>query len=249
MAGHSQYKNIMHRKGAQDKKKAKAFTKLIRELTTAARSGAPDPNTNPRLRTALVAAREANMPRDTIERAIKRGSGAEAGENYEEIRYEGYGPGGVAIIIEGLTDNRNRTAGEIRSLFTKYGGNLGESNSVSFMFSRVGEIAYPKSAGSDEAMMDAAIEAGASDVTSDEQSHIITTESNDLGPVREALEKKFGAPVSAKLGWTPKTTTPSSGEDGEKLLKLLEALEDNDDVQHVFANYELDPILLEKLSA
>src|SRR5690242_16072469 len=183
MAGHSQFKNIMYRKGAQDKKRAKIFTKLIRELTTAARSGLPDPAANPRLRAAIIAARAANMPKDTVDRAVKRGAGGADGENYEEIRYEGYGPGGVAVIVEGLTDNRNRTASDVRAAFTKAGGNLGETNSVSFMFDRVGEIVYPASAGDAEKVLEAAIEAGADDVQSDEEGHTILCAFGNIGEV------------------------------------------------------------------
>src|SRR5690348_4746944 len=184
MAGHSQFKNIMYRKGAQDKKRGKVFTKLIRELTTAARIGVPDPASNPRLRAAVLAARQANMPKDTVERAIKRGAGAEAGEAYEEVRYEGYGPGGVAVIVEALTDNRNRTASEIRAAFTKSAGALGETNSVSFLFDHVGEIDYPASAASADEMLEAAIDAGADDVASDDERHVVTSASDDLNTVR-----------------------------------------------------------------
>src|SRR5436305_4194045 len=192
MAGHSQFKSIMYRKGAQDKKRGKIFTKLIRELTTAARSGLPDPNANPRLRAAVLAARQANMPKDTVERAIKRGSGAEAGEAYEEVRYEGYGPGGVAVIVEALTDNRNRTASEIRAAFTKAAGALGETHSVSFMFDRVGEVIYPAAAASADDMLEAAIDAGADDVASDDEWHVVSSAPDDLNTVRDGLEQRFG---------------------------------------------------------
>src|SRR6201997_4189054 len=205
MAGHSQFKNIMFRKGAQDKKRGKVFTKLIRELTTAARMGLPDPNANPRLRAAVLAARQANMPKDTVDRAIKRGSGAEAGDNYEEVRYEGYGPGGVAVIVEALTDNRNRTASEVRAAFTKSGGALGETNSVSFMFERVGEISYPASTAGSDDMFEAAIEAGARDIESDAEQHSVTCAPQDLNAVRDALEHRFGPADSARLVWRPKT--------------------------------------------
>src|ERR1700722_6524692 len=187
MAGHSQFKNIMYRKGAQDKKRGKIFTKLIRELTTAARTGLPDPNANPRLRAAVLAARQANMPKDTVERAIKRGAGGGDGEAYEEVRYEGYGPGGVAIIVEALTDNRNRTASEVRAAFTKSGGALGETNSVSFMFDRVGEISHPAATASADTMLDAAIEAGASDVESGDETHALLSPVEDFNAVRDAL--------------------------------------------------------------
>src|SRR6266446_886366 len=193
MAGHSQFKNIMYRKGAQDKKRGKIFTKLIRELTTAARSGLPDPNANPRLRAAVLAARQANMPKDTVERAIKRGAGDEGGEAYEEVRYEGYGPGGVAVIVEALTDNRNRTASEVRAAFAKATGALGETNSVSFLFDRIGEIVYPADTANPEAIFEAAAEAGAEDVESDRERHVVATSPDDFNTVRDALEERFGA--------------------------------------------------------
>jgi YebC/PmpR family DNA-binding regulatory protein len=249
MAGHSQFKNIMYRKGAQDKKRGKVFTKLIRELTTAARSGLPDPASNPRLRAAVLAARQANMPKDTVERAIKRGAGGEAGEAYEEVRYEGYGPGGVAVIVEALTDNRNRTASDVRAAFTKSGGNLGESNSVSFLFDRLGEITYPAKAASPDAMFEAAVEAGADDVESSAESHVVTCAPDALNAVRDALEHRFGAPEGARLAWRPKTLTPVEGDAADSLLKLLETLEDSDDVQHVFANFEMSDEAMARLSA
>ena len=249
MAGHSQFKNIMHRKGAQDKKRAKVFTKLIRELQTAARTGLPDVNANPRLRAAVMAARQANMPKDTVERAIKRGSGGDDGERYEEVRYEGYGPGGVAIIVEALTDNRNRTASDIRAAFTKSGGNLGETNSVAFMFDHVGEIRYPAGAASADAMFEAALEAGADNVESGAEMHEVTCASDDLTAVRDALEQKFGAPESARLAWKPKSTTPTDAPTAETLLKLLETLEDSDDVQNVYANFEVPDEVMARLGA
>ena len=249
MAGHSQFKNIMYRKGAQDKKRAKIFTKIIRELTTAARTGLPDVNANPRLRAAVNAAKVANMPKDTVERAIRRGSGEEGGENYDEVRYEGYGPGGIAIIAEALTDNRNRTASDIRTAFTKAGGNLGESNSVSFLFDRLGEVLYPASATSADAMFEAAVEAGADNVESGGEQHAITCAAEDLNAVRDALEKRFGVPQSAKLVWRPKVNTPVSGDAADSLLKLLETLEDSDDVQNVYANFEMADDVLQRLSA
>jgi YebC/PmpR family DNA-binding regulatory protein len=248
MAGHSQFKNIMHRKGAQDAKRAKVFTKLIRELTTAARAGQPDPAANPRLRAAIQAARAANMPKDTVDRAIKRGAGAEGADNYEEVRYEGYGPGGVAVIVEALTDNRNRTAGEVRAAFSKNGGTLGETNSVSFMFDRVGEIVFPAKAASAEAMFEAALEAGADDCQS-EDTHVVTCGQDDFAQVREALEKQFGDPESAKLVWRPKTGTPIEGEKAETLFKMIEVLEDSDDVQQVYANFEISEDELSKLAS
>lgn len=248
MAGHSQFKNIMHRKGAQDAKRAKVFTKLIRELTTAARSGQPDPAANPRLRAAIQAARVANMSKDTLDRAIKRGAGNDAADNYEEVRYEGYGPGGVAVIVEALTDNRNRTAGEVRAAFSKNGGALGETNSVAFMFDRVGEIVFPASAASAEALFEGALEAGAEDVQSDEDGHSVTCAQDDFAAVREALEKKFGEPKSAKLVWKPKTTTPVEGEKAETLFKMIEVLEDSDDVQTVYANFDISEDELKRLA-
>jgi len=249
MAGHSQFKNIMYRKGAQDKKRAKIFTKIIRELTTAARSGLPDPNANPRLRAAVNAAKEANMPKDTVERAIRRGAGGEEGENYEEVRYEGYGPGGVAIIVEALTDNRNRTASDVRAAFTKAGGNMGESNSVSFLFDRVGEVTYPASAASADAMFEAAVEAGADNVESGPDEHAVTTAPDALNAVRDALEQHFGAPQSAKLVWRPKTVAPVEGEAADQLFKLLETLEDSDDVQSVYANFDASDEVMARVSA
>jgi YebC/PmpR family DNA-binding regulatory protein len=249
MAGHSQFKNIMHRKGAQDKKRAKVFTKLIRELQTAARQGLPDANANPRLRAAIIAARGANMPKDTVERAIKRGAGGEGSENFEEVRYEGYGPGGVAIIVEALTDNRNRTASEVRAAFTKAGGNLGETNSVSFMFDRVGEISYRADVASPDAMFEAALEAGADNVESGEEVHLVTTAADDLNAVRDALEAKLGTPEAARLAWRPKTATPTEGEAADRLLKLLETLEDSDDVQNVYANFEISDEAMARLGA
>jgi YebC/PmpR family DNA-binding regulatory protein len=248
MAGHSQFKNIMHRKGAQDKKRAKVFTKLIRELTTAARSGLPDPAANPRLRAAVTAARQSNMPRDTIDRAIKRGAGGEDGDNYEEIRYEGYGPGGVAVIVEALTDNRNRTASEVRTAFTKCGGTLGETNSVSFQFSRVGQVTYPVETGSADAMLEAAIEAGADDVESDDEEHRIICAIDDLATVRDALEAKFGPATAAKLVWRPQVLVPVGEEEvAQSLFKLVEALEDSDDVQTVYANFDIPEDLMARL--
>ncbi len=250
MAGHSQFKNIMHRKGAQDARRAKVFTKIIRELTTAARTGLPDPASNPRLRAAVLAAREANMPKDTIDRAIRRGSGEEGAANYEEVRYEGYGPGKVAIIVEALTDNRNRTASDIRTAFTKHGGNLGETNSVSFLFDHLGAIRYPASVASADAMFEAAIEAGAEDCSSGPDGHEILCKPGDFAQVREALEQRFGPALSARLEWRPLTQSPVADEQvAQSLLKLLEALEDNDDVQRVQANFDIANDMMERLSA
>ena len=249
MAGHSQFKNIMYRKGAQDKKRGKIFTKLIRELTTAARSGLPDPNANPRLRAAVLAARQANMPKDTVERAIKRGAGGGDGEAYEEVRYEGYGPGGVAIIVEALTDNRNRTASEVRAAFTKAAGALGETNSVSFMFDHVGEIAYPAGTASADDMLEAAIEAGASDVDSDAEQHVVLAAPEDFNSVRDALEQRFGPGSSARLVWRAKTGAPIDETTAESVVKLIDALEDSDDVQNVYANFEVADDVMARLSA
>jgi YebC/PmpR family DNA-binding regulatory protein len=239
----------MYRKGAQDAKRAKVFTKIIRELTVAAKTGQADPNANPRLRAAMIAARQANMPRDTMERAIKRGAGGEDNTAYDEVRYEGYGPGGIAIIIEALTDNRNRTASEIRSLFSKAGGNMGETNSVSFMFERKGVIDYPAKVASADAMFEAALEAGADNVESDANLHDVTCAPDDFSAVRDALEKKFGDASEAKLQWRPLNTTMVDGETAESLMKLIDALEDNDDVQNVYANYEVSEETLQRLSA
>jgi YebC/PmpR family DNA-binding regulatory protein len=249
MAGHSQFKNIMYRKGAQDKKRAKVFTKIIRELTTAARSGLPDPAANPRLRAAVLAARQANMPKDTVERAIKRGAGGGADEAYEEVRYEGYGPGGVAVIIEALTDNRNRTASEVRAAFTKVGGALGETNSVSFMFDRMGEISYPATAAGADEMFEAVIEAAADNVESDDEQHLVICAPEDLNTVRDALENRFGPASSARLAWRPKTTAQIDEETATSLFKLLETLEDSDDVQNVYANFEVAEDVMARLGA
>ena len=248
MAGHSQFKNIMHRKGAQDIKRAKVFNKLAREITVAAKAGLPDPAMNPRLRAAIQAARQKNMPKDRIDRAVKSGSGDD-GANYEYIRYEGYGPGGVAIIIEALTDNRNRTASEIRTAFTKHGGSMGETNSVSFMFQRQGVIAYPIKAASADAMFEAAVEAGAENAVSEGDEHEITTLVESFAEVRDALEAKFGPAANAALEWRPVTTAAPSAEQAEGLLKLIDVLEDNDDVQTVAANAELSDELVQRLSA
>jgi YebC/PmpR family DNA-binding regulatory protein len=247
MAGHSQFKNIMHRKGRQDAMKSKLFGKLAREITVAAKLGTPDPAMNPRLRAAVLAAREENMPKDNIERAIKKAIGGE-GENYDEIRYEGYGPGGVAVIVEALTDNRNRAASDIRSFFTKSGGNLGETGSVSFMFDRVGIIEYDSSVGSDDAMLDAAIEAGADDVISGENGHEVYTSPDNFREVAKNLEAKFGEPRKAALTWKPQNTVAVDDETGEKLLKLMDLLNDHDDVQNVFANFEISDALMAKMA-
>jgi YebC/PmpR family DNA-binding regulatory protein len=249
MAGHSQFKNIMHRKGAQDAKRARQFAKLIREITVAARQGLPDPAANPRLRAAVAAARAANMPRDTIERAIKKAQGGTAAEDYEEVRYEGYGPAGVAVIVEALTNNRNRTASDIRSAFSKHGGALGETNSVAFLFNRLGVIRYPRAAVDEETLLEAAIEAGADNVESDAEAHEVTTSVEQFFAVRDALEQRFGPPESAKLDWRPMSTVSLDEERAAQVLKLLEALEENDDVQNVYANFEVSEAVLQKLSA
>jgi YebC/PmpR family DNA-binding regulatory protein len=248
MAGHSQFKNIMHRKGRQDAKRARTFTRLVREVQVAARSGLTDPAANPRLRSALQAARAANVPKDNIERAIRRGSGGE-GESYEEVRYEGYGPGGVALIVETLTDNRNRTAADVRAAFSKLGGALGETNSVSFQFDRVGEIHYAADAADPDAMLEAAFEAGAEDCRSSEGGHDVVCAPDDLAQVRDALEARLGPPEAARLGWRPQVAVPVSSEHAETLFRLLETLDDLDDVQSVTANFEVDDEVLERLSA
>ena len=248
MAGHSQFKNIMHRKGRQDAAKSKLFGKLAREITISAKLGLPDPAMNPRLRAAVQAARAENMPKDNIERAIKKAQGND-GENYEEIRYEGYGPGGVAVIVEVLTDNRNRTAGEVRAAFTKSGGNLAETGAVSFMFDRVGVIEYDAKVASPEAMFEAALEAGADDVVSNESGHEVYAAQDQYGAVAKALEAKFGEPRKAALVWRPQNTVAVGDEQGEKLLKLIENLNEHDDVQNVYANFEVSDALVQRMSA
>jgi YebC/PmpR family DNA-binding regulatory protein len=247
MAGHSKFKNIMHRKGRQDAKRAKVFAKLGRELSVAAKAG-PDPAFNPALRLAIANAKAQNMPNDVIKRAIDKAQGGEA-DTYEEIRYEGYGPGGVAVIVEALTDNRNRTASEIRAAFSKNGGNLGETGSVAFMFERVGQISYPSDAAEPEAMFEGALEAGAEDVESDDESHTITCQPDDFAAVRDALEEKFGEPQEARLDWKPQNSVAVDEGTAETLLKLIDALEDNDDVQRVSANFDVDDEVMERLSA
>jgi len=237
MAGHSKWANIQHRKGRQDAARSKLFSRLSKEITVAARMGDPDPDKNPRLRLAVKEARANSMPRDNIDRAIKKAAGGE-GESYEEVRYEGYGPNGVAIIVEALTDNRNRTASNIRSTFSKRGGNLGETGSVAFMFDRKGEIVYPASAGSEDDVMLAALDAGAEDVESSEDGHIIWTADSDLSDVSTALESALGEAESTKLVWRPQTTTELELDAAQTLVRLIEALEDDDDVQSVTANVE-----------
>jgi len=248
MAGHSQYKNIMHRKGRADAARSKLFSKLAREITVAAKLGAPDPAMNPRLRSAILAARAENVPKDNIQRAINKAAGGE-GDNYEEIRYEGYGPGGTALIVEAMTDNRNRTASDIRSYFTKSGGNMAETGAVSFMFDRVGYIEFDGSVGDAEAVFEAALEAGADDVVSSEETHEIYCEQSRLNEVGKALEATFGEPKASKLIWKPQNPLTVDDETGEKLMKLMEMIEDHDDVQNVYVNFEISETLLAKMSA
>ncbi|MEL6781074.1 MAG: YebC/PmpR family DNA-binding transcriptional regulator [Pseudomonadota bacterium] len=249
MAGHSKWANIQHRKGAQDKKRAVLFARLSKEITIASKMGGPDPNMNPRLRLAVANAKAASVPKDNIQRAIDKGQGG-GGEAYEDIRYEGFGPGGVGIIVEASTDNRNRAASEIRTAFSKNGGNLGETGSVSFGFGNVGEIVYPAEAGDEMAVMEAAIEAGASDVESDEDAHYIYTEREDLMDVASALEGKFGdvEAKSTKLIWKPENTVPVEGDAADTLMKLLDVLDELDDVQNVYDNSELSDAEMERLA-
>lgn len=249
MAGHSQFKNIMRRKGAQDAKKAKVFTKIAREIIVAAKSGQPDINFNAKLRAAVIKARQAGLPKDRIEASIKKGAGGSESENYDYVRYEGYGAGGVALVIEALTDNRNRTASEVRSAFTKNNGNMGETGSVGFMFEHSGLIEYPAERITEEAMFEAAIEAGADNVETSDGIHTITTTLENFGPARDALAEKFGDAASTKLAWVAKTTSSVNAEDAEKLMGLVEALEDLDDVQDVFTNAEFGDDVAQKLSA
>lgn len=248
MAGHSQFKNIMHRKGRQDAQKSKLFGKLAREITVSAKLGLPDPTMNPRLRAAIIAARAENMPKDNIERAIKKAMGGDA-ESYEEIRYEGYGPGGVAVIVEVLTDNRTRAAGEVRAAFTKSGGNLAETGAVAFMFDHLGVIEYDAGVASADAMFEAALEAGADDVVSSASTHEIYAKPDQFHAVGKALEGKFGEPRKAALVWRPQNTVAVDDVQGEKLLKLIENLNEHDDVQNVYANFEISDALMERMSA
>ena len=238
MAGHSKFKNIMYRKGAQDKKRSALFSKLSREITVAAKMGLPDPDANARLRAAIIAARAQSMPKDNIQRSIDKASGSDA-ENYEEIRYEGFGPGGVALIVEALTDNRNRTATNVRTIFSKNGGNLGASGSVSHGFDRLGLIEYPASAGDSEKVLEAAIEAGAEDVESDEDGHRIWTSIDSLHEVAKALEPMLGEAEGAKLAWKPSTEVEVRGEQAQQLARLVEALDEDDDVQAVWGNEKI----------
>ena len=246
MAGHSKYKNIMYRKGAQDKKRSASFSKLSREITVAAKAGLPDPESNARLRAAVNAAKAASMPKDNIQRSIDKASKGD-GENYEEIRYEGFGPGGVSLIIEALTDNRNRTATNVRTAVSKNGGNLGAPNSVSHGFDRMGLISYPAKAGDAEKVFEAALDAGAEDVSSSEDGHEIWTGQGDLHEVAKALTPVLGEPEGAKLAWRPQTMVAVGEEDAVTLFKLIDTLDDDDDVQTVWGNYEVADEVLEKL--
>ncbi|WP_019955346.1 YebC/PmpR family DNA-binding transcriptional regulator [Yoonia vestfoldensis] len=247
MAGHSKWANIQHRKGRQDKLRSKLFSKLAKEITVAAKMGDPDPDKNPRLRLAVKEAKSNSVPKDVIDRAIKKSQGGDA-ENYDEIRYEGYGPGGIAVIVEAMTDNRNRTASTVRSTFTKNGGNLGETGSVAFMFDRKGEIVYPASVADADAVMMAAIEAGAEDVQSDDDNHVIYCADVDLAEVSNALEPALGESISTKLIWKPNMTTEVDAEGLAKLMKLLDTLEDDDDVQRVTANFEASDAVMAAFS-
>jgi YebC/PmpR family DNA-binding regulatory protein len=249
MAGHSQFKNIMHRKGAQDARRARQFAKLIREITVSAKAGLPDPAANPRLRAAVVAANKANMSKDTVDRAIKKASGAAGADDYVEVRYEGYGPNGVAVIVEALTDNRNRTAADVRSAFAKHGGALGETNSVSFMFSRIGVVRYPAAVATADAMLEAAVEAGAENAESTGEGHEVTTSVDDFFTVRDALEQRFGAPEDSRLEWRPSTLVTLDEAKAVGLLKLIDVLEEHDDVQNVFANFDIPDSVMQRLSA
>jgi YebC/PmpR family DNA-binding regulatory protein len=248
MAGHSKYANIQHRKGGQDKKRAQAFTKIAREIQAAVKLGGPDPNANPRLYRAMASGRAINMPKDNIQRAVDKGGGAGA-ENLDEIRYEGFGPGGIGIIVECLTDNKNRTAGEVRAAFTKHGGNLGETNSVSNAWKRVGEIRYPLSVGSEDAMLEAAIEAGCDDCAVEDESHVVVCEMNALAGAAQQLSKKFGDAASAKFVWRTDIAIPIEGDGAESLLKLIDQLDDLDDVQDVYSNEDISDEELARLSA
>ena len=247
MAGHSKFKNIMHRKGAQDKKRSAMFSKLSREITVAAKMGAPDPDMNPRLRVAVLAAKAQSMPKDNIQRAIDKATGGDA-ENYEELRYEGFGPGGVSLIVEALTDNRNRTATNVRTIFSKNGGNLGASGSASHGFDRLGLITYPASAGSADDVLEAAIDAGAADVESDDDGHEIWTSIDNLHGVAKSLEAALGEPESVKLAWRPQNSVELGEDDAAQLIKLVDALEDDDDVQTVWGNYEVSDAVMEKVA-
>ncbi len=249
MAGHSKWKNIMYRKGAQDARRARQFTKVGREIVVAARSGLPDPGHNPRLRAAIQAARAVNMSKDAIERAIRKSAGADGAADYQEMRYEGYGPGGVAIIVEALTDNRNRTAAEVRAAFNKNGGSLAETGSVSFMFERKGQVVFSAEAGDEDTVFEAALDAGAGDVVSDDDGHTITCAPEDFGRASEALVERFGTPREAGLVWKPSVVTEVPEDKAPTLLRLIDDLEDNDDVQSVAANFEIGDDVIERLVA
>jgi YebC/PmpR family DNA-binding regulatory protein len=248
MAGHSKFKNIQFRKGAQDKKRSKLFSKLGREITAAAKMGMPDPAMNPRLRTAVTAARAQNMPKDNIERAIKKSQEA-GGANYEEVRYEGFGAGGVGVIVEALTDNRNRTASEVRSIFTKFGGNLGETGAVSFNFDKLGAIEFDAAKATADQMLEAAIDAGADDCESSEEGHVVYCNPDQLHQVAKGLEARFGEPRSVQIMWRPKSEVPIDEETGQKLLRMIDALEELDDVQQVYANFDVAEDVLRRLTA
>ncbi len=248
MAGHSKFKNIQFRKGAQDKKRSKLFSKLGREITAAAKMGMPDPTMNPRLRTAVAAARAVNMPKDNIERAIKKSLEA-GGANYEDMRYEGFGAGGVGVIVEALTDNRNRTASEVRSIFTKFGGNLGETGAVSFNFDRLGAIEFDAAKATADEMLEAAIEAGADDCELSEEGHVVYCNPDQLHQVAKVLEARFGEPRSVQIMWRAKTEVPIDEETGQKLLRMIDALEELDDVQQVYANFDVAEDVLRRLTA
>jgi len=248
MSGHSQFSNIMHRKGAQDKKRANIFSKLAKEITVAAKSGLPDPDMNPRLRSAIQAARSQNMPKDNIERAVKKSQDNDLA-NYDEVRYEGFGPGGIGFIVETLTDNRNRTAGEIRSIFTKCDGNLGETGSVSFLFERVGLINFPKNSGSDDELIEMTIEAGAEDCISNKDTHQIYCKADELHTISVGLENQLGEPNSVSIIWKPEILIPADIELMEKIIKMIDSLEDNDDVQNVYTNFDATDEVIEQLSS
>jgi YebC/PmpR family DNA-binding regulatory protein len=248
MAGHSQFKNIMFRKGAQDKKRSKLYSKLAREITVAAKSGLPDPAYNPKLRAAIAAAKKESMPKDNVDRAIKKALGGDT-ENYEEVRYEGYGPGGVAIIVEALTDNRNRTAPDVRSYFSKFGGSMGTDGSVAFLFNRVGSLSYPLDKGSADQMLDVAIEAGADEVITTDEGHEFLCAVDSFGEVRDALEKALGTSEAARIVFKPLDTKPVDEDTARMLMKLMDALDDHDDIQQVYANYEMSDAVMERLAA
>jgi YebC/PmpR family DNA-binding regulatory protein len=249
MAGHSHSKNIMHRKGAQDQRRAREFAKVIREITVAAKTGLPEPNSNPRLRAAVSAARAINMPKDTVDRAIRKATEAGGGDDYVAVRYEGRGPAGVAVIVETLTDNRNRTASDIRSAFSKHGGALGETNSVSFMFARIGAIRYAAEAATEDAMLEAAIEAGADEAASGDDGHEITCAPEQFFAVRDALDRRFGPPAHAAVEWRAGTAVSLDADAAASMLKLIDALDASDDVQDVYSNHELSPAVAAQLDA